>query len=172
MPHPVKSNPDDIAPDDNPSLAPAANADQPTIFPNPAEASTTTNNNEISVKAVKEEVIEARRILFGDDWVDYFGDVDANEEPHGNGKVVWNNSKKYENGQRTKAHGDKYEGGFINGVFHGQGILTWGDGASYQGEWLNGKAHGTGIFSFTNGDVYKGNFEDHKINGFGSKEYN
>ena len=55
----------------------------------------------------------------------YKGDVVV-EKPHGVGTLIYPN-------------GNKYVGGFMNGLFHGQGIYTIaGDGYSYIGEFRIG----------------------------------
>ena len=35
--------------------------------------------------------------------------------------------------------GTRYEGEFINGRLHGQGVMTWADGTVIKGEWRHGK---------------------------------
>lgn len=37
-----------------------------------------------------------------------------------------------------------YEGGILNGAFHGFGCFTYLDGRSYKGQWRHGKRHGSG----------------------------
>ena len=40
----------------------------------------------------------------------------------------------------TCANGNVYEGGWQNGIMHGQGKLTYPDGNFYKGEWKNGSS--------------------------------
>ena len=43
------------------------------------------------------------------------------------------------------------------------------DGSTYEGEWLNGKYHGQGIFTWPNGDRFEGEYRDGKKHGRGIK---
>ena len=105
MPHPVriKTDPDDVAPAENPSLERAAGDDQP-VASNPT-LQDAMNDNEAKVKV---EVIEARRIFLDDEWIDYWGNVDADGKPHGKGKIIFGN-------------GDEYEGDLVHGNHEGKG---------------------------------------------------
>ena len=40
--------------------------------------------------------------------------------------------------------GDRYDGEWREGNFHGQGTYTWADGGRYEGEYVEGKKHGQG----------------------------
>ena len=40
-------------------------------------------------------------------------------------------------------------------------MLTTPDGSSYDGNWLNGMFHGNGIYYYGNGARYEGEFYEH-----------
>jgi len=42
----------------------------------------------------------------------------------------------------TLANGDIYEGGWLDGKPHGQGVMNYANGSRYNGDWLNGEFHG------------------------------
>ena len=81
----------------------------------------------------------------------YEGELNADGEPHGKGKMVWDN-------------GDTYEGNFINGVRQGYGEFYLASGASYFGEFLNDTCTGAGtFFSADNSTIVKGTFDNLKL---------
>ena len=81
----------------------------------------------------------------------YEGELNAAGEPHGNGKMVWDN-------------GDTYEGSFVNGVRQGYGEFYLASGASYFGEFLNDTCTGAGtFFSADNNTIVKGTFDNLKL---------
>ncbi len=53
----------------------------------------------------------------------------------------------------------------------GLGQYAYGDGSRYEGEFLNGLPHGQGICFYANGDKYTGDWYKHKPNGEGKMEY-
>jgi hypothetical protein len=61
----------------------------------------------------------------------------------------------------------EYDGEWLAGVAHGQGMYKSADGGVYDGEWCVGSPHGKGIYKWTNGDVYDGEFKVGKRNGKG-----
>ena len=65
-------------------------------------------------------------------------------------------------GKYTYPHGEKYEGEWKNGKYHGQGTLTSPDGSKYEGEWKNGLFHGQGTFTLPTGEKYEGEWKDGK----------
>lgn len=44
--------------------------------------------------------------------------------------------------------GNKYEGEFLNGVYHGRGKLTYADGRTCEGNWVQGYIHGECLLLF------------------------
>ena len=54
-------------------------------------------------------------------------------------------------GKYTYLDGEKDEGDWKNGEFHGQGTYSFPDGRKYVGEWKNREYHGQGTFTFTDG---------------------
>lgn len=56
------------------------------------------------------------------------------------------------NGTHTKtfSNGDRYTGGFLNGMCHGRGTYTWSDGKKYVGEFRYNQLHGRGTYTEEN----------------------
>lgn len=66
----------------------------------------------------------------------------------------------------------RYEGGFENGEFDGEGKLFSKDGNVYEGEFKDGKmVDGEGIIVYKNGDEYKGDIKNKEPNGSGTFTY-
>lgn len=65
-----------------------------------------------------------------------------------------------ENATLEFANGDRYEGGFEEGLFSGQGTYYYADGSVYRGGFLKGERSGQGTFSYANGDSFTGTFEN------------
>jgi len=63
--------------------------------------------------------------------------------------------------------GSVYSGDLENGLFQGQGKLTWPDGRSYEGEFRQGRMTGRGRFDYGDGCIYEGEFLDGDLNGSG-----
>lgn len=82
-------------------------------------------------------------LLFKDhgEWGTFEGDIDALGNRQGTGKMT------YESGAY-------YDGGFLDGKFHGgDGIYKWADGDEYSGAWAEGERHGVGLFKKADGSV-------------------
>jgi hypothetical protein len=70
---------------------------------------------------------------------------------------------------------DVYEGSFLNGFFHGYGVLKLHRGKTpnekifdiYEGMFEKDMMSGEGIFMFANGDILSGTFSENKLNGVG-----
>ena len=59
-----------------------------------------------------------------------------------------------------------FEGEFLNGNRHGQGIYYYSNEDYYEGEWKDNKKHGAGkYFKFDSKIVISGNWEDGVIKG-------
>jgi hypothetical protein len=61
----------------------------------------------------------------------------------------------------------RYEGGFKNGKFDGQGKQTYRRGDIYEGSYSNDKKNGEGTLTYANGQVFKGTFVNGKKEGKG-----
>lgn len=65
-----------------------------------------------------------------------------------------------------------YEGTFIDGRRHGQGVLNFACGSLYEGEFQDDHISGYGVFKFANALAsYQGTFEKGKFNGAGSLSF-
>ncbi|WP_422354223.1 hypothetical protein [Roseivirga pacifica] len=64
-------------------------------------------------------------------------------------------------------HG-RYQGYFLNGERHGEGVFNYNDGDKYEGNWKNGQLHGYGIYTFNDGSHYVGQFENNNFHGHGT----
>lgn len=67
--------------------------------------------------------------------------------------------------------GTYYEGGYHNGLPHGEGIARFVNGDSYRGSFTDGVFSGKGAYTFADGSVYEGVFENGKPHGFGRFTY-
>ena len=63
--------------------------------------------------------------------------------------------------------GESYEGGFLNGNYHGKGKYTWFDGETYEGDFINDVRTGKGKFTWPNGKTYIGDFINDEQTGKG-----
>ena len=85
----------------------------------------------------------------------YTGYVDSDNQPHGYGVMLYNDSSKY-------------EGEWHRGLPNGRGKLTESNNDTYEGEWLMDKAHGFGKYTTTTktyigmwaNDLYEGKGEE------------
>jgi hypothetical protein len=50
----------------------------------------------------------------------------------------------------------KYEGEFVNGLFHGRGVFNFGDGNIYSGEFEHSKFCGQGTLVSDTGNKFEG----------------
>lgn len=72
----------------------------------------------------------------------------------------------------TYPTGDVYEGGYKNGLRHGNGTYTYSSKkASYSGTWSAGTKDGAGEFTYPDGARYKGMWSKDKRQGKGSYYY-
>jgi hypothetical protein len=65
-------------------------------------------------------------------------------------------------------NGDVYEGELKDGLYNGQGTMTYANGDVYEGEWKNGERNGHGKMTYANGDIYEGELKDGILNGQGT----
>lgn len=54
--------------------------------------------------------------------------------------------------------GERYEGEWKDGKFHGKGIKTLPDGTVFDGEWFEGRPFGSGMCKYPDGAKYTGNW--------------
>ena len=64
-----------------------------------------------------------------------------------------------------------YDGGFVDNIPTGIGVLTSADGSYYSGSWMDGKRNGIGYMLFANGDTYSGDWENNEFHGVGKFIY-
>jgi hypothetical protein len=99
----------------------------------------------------------------------YFGEFAGNFR-HGKGIISYN---KLSNGKISYINGSWIEGEFVDGVPNGK--LVWmdvdEDRTSYIGNWLEGRWHGPGILEKENGFKYNGTFVIGNMTGFGKLIY-
>ena len=77
------------------------------------------------------------------------------------------NGQHHGEGIKTYSNGDIYKGEWEDGLRHGRGTITWSSGASYDGQWKKDKRCGEGIKTYSNGDIYKGEWQDGRRHGKG-----
>jgi|TARA_B110001454_G_scaffold82620_1_gene79386 hypothetical protein len=80
----------------------------------------------------------------------YEGDINADENPHGQGTYIWTD-------------GRKYVGEWKDGKFNGQGTFTYTDGSTYVGEHTDWERTGQGTFTSSDGEKYVGEWKDGTI---------
>jgi hypothetical protein len=72
---------------------------------------------------------------------------------------------------KPDAYGNTYTGSVIDGVYNGQGKLTYPDGSTYEGDMKDGLPNGQGIYIANNKDTYIGTFAAGVIKGQGTMTY-
>lgn len=68
-------------------------------------------------------------------------------------------------------NGYVYTGYMKDGLFCGEGTLTWDSGSVYVGEFEYNNMNGYGVFTSVNGFVYEGEWKDGKMHGVGKLTY-
>ena len=63
---------------------------------------------------------------------------------------------------------NRYQGGWKDGLMHGQGVYTWDNGDRYEGEFARDLPHGKGKYHFANGDSYAGDVDGGVVVGKGT----
>jgi hypothetical protein len=78
--------------------------------------------------------------------------------------------KEYNNCFKTGkySNGDRYEGEFVNGKFHGKGIYISYTGAKYEGDFRLGKYDGYGVINFPDGSKHSGEWKNGNRHGKGT----
>ena len=70
------------------------------------------------------------------------------------------------NGQGIISYVDAiYDGGWKDGLYHGQGTLTVDNVATYTGAWKKGKKDGEGIMTFADGGKHVGTWKNGRLIG-------
>ena len=68
-------------------------------------------------------------------------------------------------GSITFLWGDKYVGGFKDGIYHGQGTYTFSNGDKYMGSFASGLRNGQGIYISTSGEKLMGSWVNNQFQG-------
>ena len=66
-------------------------------------------------------------------------------------------------GVLSSTEGIRYEGDFAQGNIHGYGILTWPDGSRYEGGFRDAKKHGRGVYTTAEGERYEGEWFEGRV---------
>jgi len=74
-------------------------------------------------------------------------------------------------GTLTYANGDRYEGQFRDGKFNGHGQLDFAHHRQYVGEFKDGLYDGQGVLIYEDSSRYEGQFEEGRLNGTGVLTY-
>ncbi|CAK92861.1 unnamed protein product (macronuclear) [Paramecium tetraurelia] len=101
--------------------------------------------------------------------------------PHGKGKekqsdkIIYDgnylNGERHGQGLLHHQDGSTYEGEHQNGLMKGKGTFRYSDGTYYSGQLLNGVMHGKGILIDTDGTIYEGEFENGQKEGKGIMKF-
>ncbi len=115
------------------------------------------------------------------DGATYVGDLNAEGQIEGQGRMSWSNGDKYDgeflaglfHGKGKFVSGDSgtYEGDYARGYMDGRGVLTYPDGSRYEGEFVANQFEGKGRLVYTSGDIYEGDFSKSEMNGVGKWRY-
>jgi hypothetical protein len=111
------------------------------------------------------------------DGASYVGDLNAQGQLEGQGRMRWTNGDEYDGeflaglmhgkGKFVSAYSGNYSGDYVRGRMEGRGLLTYPDGSRYEGEFAGNQFHGKGRLAYPRGDVYQGDFEKNKMHGSG-----
>lgn len=135
----------------------------------------------VKQKAIDNNVVVGELVSWGFDgeYDEYFGTVNANNEPEGHGVKFYSDGTLYvgdwENGVPhtygkglwQRPDGSQYEGNFIKGLKHGIGTQIFPDGSRYRGEFAKGYEHGHGTRFQKDGSIFEGRFRFGKKDGPG-----
>ena len=94
----------------------------------------------------------------------------------GQGRKIWANGDVYTGGWKDDYlhsktgiykhyEGTHYQGGFQQGMKHGQGYLHSPNGMKYRGKFANNKIEGRSTFKWPDGRAYYGMFKNNKMEG-------
>lgn len=76
-----------------------------------------------------------------------------------------------ERGKIAYSNGDTFEGGVVDDLKSGEGILIYANGDRYEGEFRRGLRWGSGEIVFANGDSYEGMWAEDRMSGHGTMTY-
>lgn len=107
----------------------------------------------------------------------YVGELNAQGQLEGEGRLQWKNGDSYEGhfaaglfhgkGKLSSATAGTYRGDFVAGAMEGLGDLAYGDGSNYSGEFKANQFHGKGKLTYADGTYYKGYFAKGRPHGKG-----
>lgn len=111
------------------------------------------------------------------DGATYVGDLNAEGQLEGQGRMSWANGDQYDGeflaglmhgkGRFISTYSGTYKGNYVHGRMEGRGLFTYPDGSFYEGEFVGNQFHGKGKLVNPRGDVYHGDFEKNKMHGHG-----
>ena len=93
---------------------------------------------------------------------------------HGKYEGEIREGKKWGRGKEVWKNGQAYEGGFVDGLRNGFGILEFDDRNAfdlYIGQFQDDLFWGFGTLTWKSGDIYRGQFENGTINGIGDLSF-
>ena len=100
---------------------------------------------------------------------EFFGDLNADNLPHGTGVMKysdgriysgeWKNGRWHGRGRATFSNGDLFEGMYYEDQRHGDGVYQWSDGREFKGGFVNDQRSGHGEYSWPDGAKYVGEFQ-------------
>lgn len=87
----------------------------------------------------------------------YIGEI-KNGKRNGYGTYVWLNAN---------TANKEYSGEWLDGNYHGKGVMLYRNGDKYDGEWVKNNKEGQGIMQYANGDTYSGGWLHDQKHGIG-----
>lgn len=115
------------------------------------------------------------------DGASYVGDLNAQGQLEGQGRMNWTNGASYDGEfQGGLFHGKgrfvsegfgTYKGDYVRGYMEGRGILTYPNGSRYEGEFVANQFEGKGRLVYVSGDIYEGDFANNEMDGVGVWRY-
>ena len=107
---------------------------------------------------------------FGNEFDEYYGEIDEDKEPHGNGVKFYSDGSIYfggfehglhhtdKRGQWNRPNGSSYDGTWMTNYKHGKGTQVYPEGGQYIGEFAKGYEHGQGKKQYPDGGIFEGRF--------------
>lgn len=137
----------------------------------------------VKAMALDYGILEGKHISWGYDmqrFDEYFGEIDGNQLPHGEGVKFYSDGTVYfgewqhglkhtaNKGVWSRPDGLQYEGQWYQDLKHGKGAQTFPDGSRYTGEFAKGYEHGQGFKTYPDGSRFDGRFRFGKRDGLGT----